>query len=576
MQRFHVFSKDNNQRFYRPFRYTVEQVLDLLEDDIDGEIENEAAFDVAIGMPDENDETDCDSDNEDSPTCDPTHLGKGILTAPCELQRVGKKKDETDHKQFADAKSKLKWQKGPTKHPILLPEPNVSLSDEAQSKIDAVEYPIDFFLLLWDADLISTIVRESNLYAQNKGVQLDLSEDELYKVIGILLLSGYNTLPSVKNYWSSENDMHNDLVTSAIPRNRFLTILRHLHVAHTIHPEDKAWKLRRVIDGLNSNFMKFMKMNSSLSIDESMIEYFGRHPYKQFIRGKPIRFGFKVWLLCSADGSCHQFKLYTGAEEQRHFGLGESVVENFSDLIPAGCHVFIDNYFTSVRLLMLMSERLIGCTGTIRKNRLRGGQQMLTEEKELRKNQRGFSEVISTDGVNVVQWLDNKGVLIASNTLAVDPHVTCKRFSKLEKKNVTLPQPTAIKMYNRNMGGVDLMDQSINNYRCRIRIRKWYFKIFTWMMDLACANAWQLFRNKDCNHNASYLQFRRKVVLSLLSQNVHYHKPAKLRRIEHIIVRDTEGKRMRRKVCQSNTIYRCNSCTIALHSNCFDAFHARF
>ena len=200
-----------------------------------------------------------------------------------------------------------------------------------------------------------------------------------------------------------------------------------------------------VIDCLNSNFLKFMKMDSSLSIDESMIEYFGSHPYKQFIRGKPIRFGFKVWMLCSSNGTCHQFRLYTGAEERRQFGLGESIVEGFSDIIPAGCHVFIDNYFTSIRLLMSMSAKLIGCTGTIQKNRLRGGQQLLTEEKELRKSKRGFFEVVSTDGVNLVQWLDNKGVLVASNTHAVEPLVTCKRFSKTEKKT---PQPYAIKMYN--------------------------------------------------------------------------------------------------------------------------------
>ena len=178
--------------------------------------------------------------------------------------------------------------------------------------------------------------------------------------------------------------MHNDLVASSITRNRFLTILRHLHFAHTSNPDDKAWKLRCVIDCLNSNFLKFMKMDSSLSIDESMIEYFGRHPYKQFIRGKPIRFGFKVWMLCSSNGTCHQFRLYTGAEERRQFGLGESIVEGFSDIIPAGCHVFIDNYFTSIRLLKSTSAKLIGCTGTIQKNRLRGGQQLLTEEKELR------------------------------------------------------------------------------------------------------------------------------------------------------------------------------------------------
>ena len=30
------------------------------------------------------------------------------------------------------------------------------------------------------------------------------------------------------------------------------------------------------------------------SIDEIMVPYYGRHSSKQYIRGKPIRFGYKV------------------------------------------------------------------------------------------------------------------------------------------------------------------------------------------------------------------------------------------------------------------------------------------
>lgn len=30
---------------------------------------------------------------------------------------------------------------------------------------------------------------------------------------------------------------------------------------------------------------------------ESMVKYFGHNPAKQFIRGKPVRFGFKNWTI---------------------------------------------------------------------------------------------------------------------------------------------------------------------------------------------------------------------------------------------------------------------------------------
>ncbi len=39
------------------------------------------------------------------------------------------------------------------------------------------------------------------------------------------------------------------------------------------------------------------------SVDEVMIPYFGRHSSKQFIHGKPIQYGYKVWALCTSGRS---------------------------------------------------------------------------------------------------------------------------------------------------------------------------------------------------------------------------------------------------------------------------------
>ena len=69
-----------------------------------------------------------------------------------------------------------------------------------------------------------------------------------------------------------------------------------------------------------------------------MIPYYGRHPTKQFIRGKPIRWGYKGWVLASPLGYSFKIDLYQGKEENSNgnkyrdiFGLGGSVVLNFLD-----------------------------------------------------------------------------------------------------------------------------------------------------------------------------------------------------------------------------------------------------
>lgn len=70
------------------------------------------------------------------------------------------------------------------------------------------------------------------------------------------------------------------------------------------------FKIRSIIEKLNQNFKKWGFFHKELSIDEALIKYFGRHPSKQFIRGKPVRFGYKDWMLCSASGYCYSFDTY--------------------------------------------------------------------------------------------------------------------------------------------------------------------------------------------------------------------------------------------------------------------------
>lgn len=316
-------------------------------------------------------------------------------------------------------------------------------------------------------------------------------------------------------------------------------------------------------------------MSDKLCVDESMIQYFGHHPSKQFILGKPIRYGFKMWMLCSSTGACHHFELYLGAGEPRPKGvsLGESVVMNMSKHIPAGCQLYMDRFFTSLPLLKRLSFELIPASGTIQRNRLKDGQNFLTSEKNFKKEPRGTSELISCDGVCVTQWQDNKTVLVASNFVGLKPETLCRRFSRKEHKEVHVKQPKAIHMYNKFMGGVDALDQSISTYRTHIRIRKWYWPIFTWLLDLCCVNSWYLMR-QHANDAGQLLNFRRSLVLSFLSRDVKISRVPAKGPACHVIKKDETLRRLRCKVCHSQTWYRCSSCEIALHPNeCFELYH---
>lgn len=62
---------------------------------------------------------------------------------------------------------------------------------------------------------------------------------------------------------------------------------------------DKLYKIHPVIAHLNEHFIEHGYLEKHISIDESMIPYYGKHYAKHYINVKPIRFGFKNWALCS-------------------------------------------------------------------------------------------------------------------------------------------------------------------------------------------------------------------------------------------------------------------------------------
>lgn len=161
----------------------------------------------------------------------------------------------------------------------------------------------------------------------------------------------------------------------------------------------------------------------------------------------------------------------------------------------------MDNLFTSMDLLDHMGDRQLGVTGTMRQNRL-NSIPLLSKKQASKELKRGDSMAVYSMDSTIVLWMDNQAVYMASNVDAVEPLKTCQRYSKKEKKYVPLPQPNLNQKYNQAMGGVDLLDAMAKNYAIAMRIKKWYWGIYTWHLNVSMVQAWRLFRahHKD-QHN---------------------------------------------------------------------------
>ncbi|KAB0799672.1 hypothetical protein PPYR_07552 [Photinus pyralis] len=263
--------------------------------------------------------------------------------------------------------------------------------------------PVDLFELMLSEDILLLILEESKKYALFLNLpDPKISMSELKCFIGILIATGYNILPGKDFYWDSGDDMGNQMIKNACRRDRFRQIMRFLHLADNtqMNPNDKLWKLRPLIDRLQRNFLKYYKPTQHMNYDESMVKYYGRHSCKQFIRGKPIRFGYKVWCLNSENGYLINFDIYQGASPNsneyydQEFGKATAPLVIMLDGLPQKqlpYQIYVDNLFTSFKLLTHLGERGYGTTGTIRENRV-PSDCPLTNKNSMSKKKRGEYE----------------------------------------------------------------------------------------------------------------------------------------------------------------------------------------
>ncbi|KAG5890133.1 hypothetical protein JTB14_027800 [Gonioctena quinquepunctata] len=143
----------------------------------------------------------------------------------------------------------------------------------------------------------------------------------------------------------------------------------------------------------------------------------GRLWLKQYIKNKPHPWGVKLYLLGGESGLTYNFLIYQGSTTEIEpsylkYGQGAAVVLQLSkELEPNKHKLYCDNYFTSYYLLQILNQKSIFLAGTARFSK-----PPLTDVKDFFLKERGSAEqFISTDGIVVTRWLDNKPVVMVSN-----------------------------------------------------------------------------------------------------------------------------------------------------------------
>ncbi|KAL1258240.1 hypothetical protein QQF64_011484 [Cirrhinus molitorella] len=391
--------------------------------------------------------------------------------------------------------------------PHFLPKRNPG----AQLVMDRKYSPLQLFQLFFPYSVVDTIVKNTNSYAKFRtetGTKLPwvpLKVKELYSFIGLVIYMGLLSTKTIVDYWSGKTIYNLPFPKSVMSRSRFQAISWNLHLCNLEEDRmnmqkkgtpdyDRLFKIKPLYTDIITACKTYFHPNKQLAVDERMVASKARIGFKQYMKNKPTKWGYKLFVLAdSACGYTWNFFVYEGKSSMSTGkGLNYDSVVRLLDLtlLGSGYHVYMDNFYTSPGLLMdLLDKKTLAC-GTIRSH-TQGFPRTRTNELSERAP-KGSIRWLREGKLLFVRWMDTKLVSMCSTIhKAFDGSTVSRRIrnakSEWEKRQISIP--AAAKDYNKYMGGVDLSDSLIGYYNVIHKTTKWYKTFFFHFVDIAVVNS---------------------------------------------------------------------------------------
>ena len=389
--------------------------------------------------------------------------------------------------------------------PLRAPGPHVSLTDVSA---------LSLFELIFDDAMVDRILTSTLAYAESKKkkkrkrynlfMRKKLTKAELYAFLGCLILLSIHKVRNHRKAWSATKAQYLSKLHDLMTCQRFELIGCFLHVV-TPEEEDalatnRLKKLQPYLEHIKSNSLTYYQPLQHLSVDERMVKSKCRSHMVQYMRNKPVRWGFKLWVVADTSGYTIDFNIYTGKEESTDHGLTSKVV---MDLLEPfwfqGYEVYTDNFYSSPSLFQALLALEIRATGTLRTNRIGVPSAVVAVKRALEKKEakRGNGYYVRDSSTNIVYvcWRDVKVVTVLSTAYPGHSEATVTRRARLcgKMEKIDVPIPVAVQKYNISMGGVDLSDQYLAYHNVLRRTVRYWKTLFYHGLDIGVVNSFILY-----------------------------------------------------------------------------------
>ncbi|XP_022184406.2 piggyBac transposable element-derived protein 4-like [Nilaparvata lugens] len=236
---------------------------------------------------------------------------------------------------------------------------------EAREKFSEIEC----FNLFMDDKLIRLIVTSTNIYINliREKFQRDrdarMTDDvEIRAFLGILFISGAlgSSRKKTKFIWDNSKGSGVECCYLAMSEKRFHFLMRCLRFDDYRDRQqrreiDRLAPIRELFELIIQNFQTFFTPSEFCTVDEQLIAFRGKCPFRMYMPKKPARYGIKVYaLVCAKTMYTVNLEIYAGTQPNGPYKTSNSsedvTMRMVEPISSTNRNVTIDNWFTSVSL----------------------------------------------------------------------------------------------------------------------------------------------------------------------------------------------------------------------------------
>ncbi|KAJ0171852.1 hypothetical protein K1T71_012615 [Dendrolimus kikuchii] len=354
----------------------------------------------------------------------------------------------------------------------------VRISRGPTSQCRRIKNALQWFEMFIIAEIIDEVVQWTNAeimvkqqnYSVIRSTQQRTDKCEIRALIGLLVL----TATFKDNHLSTDElfdtSFSGSRYITTVSKDRFELLLQCLRfddksLRLSIQNRDRFVPIRKVMDLFIGKCKTNYDVGMYVTIDEQLLAFRGRCPFRLYIPNKPAKYGIKIVMVCDA-GTKYMVNAtpYLGkSTETGGLPLGEYFVKQLTQpLHGSNRNVTSDNWFTSIPL----------------------AKSLLSQPYKLTSRTRATgTSIFCYDGpLTLLSYKPkpNKVVYLLSS---------CSEEGTVNERT---KKPNMVEFYNQTKGGVDTLDQMCSNMSCSRKTNRWPMCVFYGMLNIAFINSYVL------------------------------------------------------------------------------------